>query len=291
MTLALLVFGRIVAGSWSNVLQKRLTLAGLHPALIVTVTFALLAIGVAPALAWLDAGALPRAFWMSMMLAALFETPGNVLLVQAIRLTDLSLFGPLNAYKPVVALLPGILLLGEVPSLQGLAGIGIILLGSFFLSPGGERAGFRAFARLLRERGFWYRILSLVFGAVGAIFLKAAMREATPEHTFMAWALLNVPMALLCLRVAAPGVLRTSGATLRRHAGRLLGLALLILAMQYLTLAVFDRMLVSYALALFQVSMVLNVLFGFVLFREAHTGRRAFGSLIMLAGAAVILLG
>ncbi len=291
MTLSLLVLGRILAGSWSNVLQKRLTLAGLHPALIVTVTFGLLALGVAPGLVWLDAGGLPRAFWISMMLAALFETPGNVLMVQAIRMTDLSLFGPLNAYKPVVALLPGILLLGEVPTGPGVLGIGIILLGSFFLSPAGERAGVRAFGRLLRERGFWYRILSLVFGAVGAIFLKAAVREATPEHTFMAWALLNVPMALLCLRVTAPGALRGSGVALRHNAGRLLGLALLILAMQYLTLAVFERMLVAYALALFQVSMVLNVLFGFVLFREAHTGRRAIGSLIMLTGAAVILLG
>lgn len=288
--LTLLVLGRILASSWSNVLQKRLTLDGLHPVLIVTATFVVLAAMIAPAFLWLDFGTVPLAFWISMGLAALFETPGNVFLVQAIRMTDLSLFGPLNAYKPVVAMLLGIVLIGEIPTPQGVAGIGVIILGSFFLAPSGERAGVQAFRQLLRERGFWYRILSLVFGAVGAIFLKAAVRDASPSHAFVVWALLNVPMALLCLRVVAPGALRSSRSDLRRAAGRLVGLALLVLAMQFLTLAVFERMLVAYALALFQVSMVLNVLLGFAVFKEANAGQRALGSLIMLAGAALILL-
>ena len=60
--------------------------------------------------------------------------------------------------------------------------------------------------------------------------------------------------------------------------------------MQYSTNFVFERMNVSYALALFQLSAVLNVIFGWKFFREKDLLKKLLGSSIMAAGAAVLII-
>jgi len=47
---------------------------------------------------------------------------------------------------------------------------------------------------------------------------------------------------------------------------------------------------VAYALAVFQLSAVVSVLFGYTVFRESHILLRATGAVIMCAGAVIILL-
>lgn len=283
----LLVAGRVLANAWTSVIQKQLTLQGLDPLFIVAASFGVLSVLVAPAAGLYSLAGLSLGFWGLMMLSALFETPGNVLLVHSVRLTDLSLIGPLNAYKPIVAMLLG-LAIGEVPDAQGLAGVGIIFGGSLFLSPDGERAGGRALAALARDRGVRLRTLSLGMTALSAVILKAALAAASPAQAFIAWVLVNTPVAAGAWLLF--GRRQPSWHHLRTHAGALLLVALLFLLMQYFTLQVFARMHVAYALSIFQLSALLNVFFGYRVFRERHILQRALGSAIMIVGAAMLIL-
>ena len=66
-------------------------------------------------------------------MGGLFGAVGNGFLVMALRRGDLSVLGPINSYKSVVGIIVGIVLLGELPSLMGLAGVAIIILGSYFV--------------------------------------------------------------------------------------------------------------------------------------------------------------
>jgi hypothetical protein len=287
--LYLLVAGRVVVNAWTSVVQKQLTLKGLDPLLIVAASFGVLTVLVAPAAGFYSVAGLSLGFWGLMMLSALFDTPGNVLLVHSVRLTDLSLIGPLNAYKPIVAMLLG-LAIGEVPDAMGLAGIGIIFGGSLFLSPGGERAGIRAFAALARDRGVQLRTLSLGMTALSAVILKAALAAASPAQVFIAWALVNTPVAAGAWLLFGRERPAAAWSHLRTHAGALLLVALLFLLMQYFTLQVFARMHVAYALSIFQLSALLNVFFGYRVFHEQHTLQRAIGSAVMIVGAAILIL-
>ena len=82
------------------------------------------------AVAWrVDWVSLPWQFWTYAAVGGLFGAVGNGFLVMALRRGDLSVLGPINSYKSVV----GIVLLGELPSLMGLAGVAIIILGSYFV--------------------------------------------------------------------------------------------------------------------------------------------------------------
>jgi drug/metabolite transporter (DMT)-like permease len=61
-------------------------------------------------------------------------------------------------------------------------------------------------------------------------------------------------------------------------------------AMQLSTLLTFGQLQVGYALALFQMSTLLSIFFGYRFFQEKHIARRLAGALIMIAGAVVIAL-
>ena len=60
---------------------------------------------------------------------------------------------------------------------------------------------------------------------------------------------------------------------------------------QFSTNYVFNTMNVSYALALFQLSLVLSVFFGFFFFKEKDIVKKLIGSFIMIAGSVLIILG
>ena len=71
-----------------------------------------------------------RVFWNSMAICTLLAVTGNVLIVKALEVSDLSLLGPINSFKPVVSIVPGVLLLSEIPSGTVLAGVALIIVGS-----------------------------------------------------------------------------------------------------------------------------------------------------------------
>ena len=285
----LLVCGRILFSSGSKVLQKQLTMKGLSPLLIVAATFAFLSAILAPFLTQLSWSGLSLMFWGSIALAALLDTPGNLFLVKSVQHADLSIIGPLNAYKPIVALLLGVVVLGEVPGWQGLMGMGVVFSGSLFLAPGGEKAGSAALRALLRDRGVQFRVLSLLMTAAASIFLKVAIQESSSMQTFMLWALFSTSLAVggylaLATTEAAQAVSQLRGSMLR-----MAGIALSILCMQLLTLKLFEMMYVAYALALFQLSAVVNVGFGRAFFQEENIVQRALASIVMVIGAALLV--
>ncbi len=70
----------------------------------------------------------------------------------------------------------------------------------------------------------------------------------------------------------------------------LLLMATLFLAMQLFTLQAFAMMNVSYVLALFQLSGLLNVLLGWKIFNESDILRRAIASVVMIAGAVLLIV-
>jgi drug/metabolite transporter (DMT)-like permease len=212
------------------------------------------------------------------------------LLVKSVSITDLSLIGPMSAYKPAVGLLLGAVLLNEEPTLAGCMGVLVILIGSAFLSPGGMRPGIEAMRRLMIDRGVQFRLLSLVLTAGASIYSKAAVTASSIGHTFMGWAFFGAPLAIIAMIGLSDG----SGKRIKdrlRIDGSVLGiLVILFFPLQILTLAIFEHMHVGYALALFQLSSLVNVLFGYKLFAEKNILERIAASLVMIVGASLIII-
>jgi drug/metabolite transporter (DMT)-like permease len=292
MLTALFVAARIVANPVSNAFQKQLTQRSASPLFIIGATHALLTLVCLPCL-FLGPRPLQLGpgFWPNILLCASLAVAGNVLLVHALQTADLSVLGPINAYKSVIGLVLGVFLIGEVPTPMGAAGVLLILAGSYFvIDPDASQPRRNAFARFFRERGIQFRFAALGLSATEAIFLKKALLLSSPVTAFLFWSILGFPLAAAAGALLLRGRLTKELLPLRRHWPTYLWLALATGVMQLATLLTFGKLQVGYSLALFQLSTLIGLFLGYRYFQEGQIRRRLLGSVIMAGGAALIVL-
>jgi drug/metabolite transporter (DMT)-like permease len=290
MLTSLFVFTRIFSNPLSNVFQKKLTNHAANPLFIILATHFLLTLAALPGLFYLLPLKLSALFWINISICALLAIGGNTLIVAALKSTDLSVLGPINAYKSIVSLVLGIFLLGEFPTWLGIAGILLILSGSYFIidkTPDQPRKGM--LTQFLANRGIQLRFAALVLSATEAVFLKKAVLLSTPLITFIFWCILGAPIAYLALAWLSKNGLQRELVTLRQKKGTFLLLATTTGLMQLSTLYTFNVLQVGYSLALFQMSTLLSVFFGYRFFQEQNIARRLLGATIMVAGAVFII--
>jgi drug/metabolite transporter (DMT)-like permease len=286
----LIVLLRIVSNPFSNVFQKILTRKGSDPLFVIAAVHTLLAPVCLP-IVLLHARGLSHSFWINIAIVAVLTVLGNALLVAAMRLSDLSVLGPINAYKAVVSLLPGMLLLGEVPGRAGMAGIALIVAGSYFVvekTPGQARRNL--LVRFFAERGIQLRLAALVVSAVEAVFLKKALQASSPLITFAYWAVLGFAAAVVAVAAMLARNLPHELEAMRINRTTFALLATTTGVMQFCTILSFQGLKVGCALALFQTSTLLTVVLGWRVFRERNVAERLLGAAIMGAGATMIAM-
>ena len=81
-------------------------------------------------------------YYLYVMLAGILCTLGSVCLIKALQLGEMSVLGPINSYKCIVGLIAGFLFLGEVPTLSGIIGMLLIIMGSWFIFDTVQKGGF-----------------------------------------------------------------------------------------------------------------------------------------------------
>ncbi|MBE0438557.1 MAG: EamA family transporter [Gammaproteobacteria bacterium] len=286
----LIVLGRVLFSSFSNVFQKRLTHDGLHPFFIVMMSYLVLTIICVPLLWTFNSTELTAYFWINSFFAALLDMAGTLFLVMSLSKTDLSVFGPLNAYKVVISMIFAMLFLGEIPSGQGFAGVAIIVIGSFFLFPANNsQINSNRILQLVSERGVQYRFLSILLFSIGTLPLKNAVVAGGPIATTVFWCLIGFPLAVFAHHWFIKSKLKTNIEQSIKHVYDFLYLGMLIFLMQYMTMLVLSELFIAYSLALFQLSMVLQVFLGYRIFNEKHIARRLLASLVMIAGSLLVI--
>ena len=290
MLTALAVLIRIVVNPLSNVFQKQLAQRSAEPLVTIVATHGLLTVLALAVLAEMPVAALSVEFWANILTAVVLAVAGYVFIWYALKSTDLSVLGPINAYKAVLGLLLAVVLIGEVPSLFGLIGVALIVAGSYFVidrAPGqGRRSAFRQFTR---EPGVQLRFAALICSATEAVFLKRALLLASPVTTFLIWAVAGFPVAAIAVALLRGGIAEEM-TRLRREWRTFLLLAATTGLMQVTTLLTFGTLQVGYSLALFQLSTLVTVYLGHRFFQERHIRRRLLGSIVMVIGAILIAL-
>lgn len=283
------VIGRLLFSSFANVFQKKLTLQGLHPFFIVMTSYLVLTVICVPLLWTFNPVELSQSFWVNIFFAALFDMAGTLFLVMSLSKTDLSVFGPLNAYKVVISMILAMLFIGEIPSTQGFIGVAIIVLGSYFLFPPNSNATRGAIVHLLLERGVQYRFLSILLFSIGTLPLKNAVIAGDAISTTVFWCLIGFPLAVLVHILFLKDSFKKDVEQSKDHVYQFLYLGILMFLMQYMTMIVFSKLLIAYSLALFQLGMVLHVFLGYKVFNEKHIIRRLSASLVMIVGSLLVL--
>jgi len=280
------IIGRIITSPLANVFQKKLTNKKADPLFIVFITYLMLTILSTPVFYAGDFNwhKTDSNFWFYISMMALFDTTGNIFLVRSLKHIDLSIFGPLNAFKPVVASIIAIFLLHEIPTLPGIIGLFIIISGSYLLqySPGKPLK--------INKTGVLFRFAAIIFTSLGAVFSKKAILLSSSLPVMLLWGLTGIPLLLAFLLFKKRNYLITQIKIVKKSYLEYAGVTISILLMQYLTFLTFKYIFVGYSLALFQLSSLISVLFGLTIFNEKNIKIRFAGAAIMVAGAVLVLI-
>jgi len=223
------------------------------------------------------------AILLNAVAGGIFGALGNYFLIRALSSGELSVLGPINAYKSLVAMVIAIFLAGEVPTIAGMFGIALLIFGSYVIFNTTDE-GFSL--KLLKRNDIKFRIYALIFTAIEAVFIKNVIVNSDVLTSFILWSLFGAFFAFVFALWGGEKIHPPGKSALSQ-------LALIVLCagvMQYSTNFVFERMNVSYALALFQLSAVLNVLLGWKIFREKDLIKKLAGSVIMVIGAGVLII-
>lgn len=279
---------RIFSNSFSNVFQKQITGHGYSAIQVNFLTYALLAFACLPLLVSHFNSIRTNSFWIYSILGGIAGAIGNAFLVKALEKGDLSVLGPINAYKSVVGMLAGFILLRELPGYWGLLGIVLIIAGSYIVLDSPAEPVSRA---IFQKKEIQYRLLALILTGIEAVFIKRVMQESSELLAFASWSIFGALFSWILLLV-----FKTYDKSEIRpwNKAALLKLLLLVFsigAMQLTTIYTLGQIPVGYALALFQLSIIVTVFLGHRIFNEGNLKRKLIGSLVMIAGSLLIILG
>ncbi len=290
MIAALLIAGAAIAHATWNIAMKRAGTSGtpfIAATLVVgVVIFAPFGVSALIAAPPTTSAVVPLVLGSAGLQLAYF-----LLLQRAYRLADVGVVYPVaRGTGPLLSVIGAVLLLGERPGLVALAGAALVVAGVVVIGTAAARAPIgEPDSTTRRWRGIRYGAAVGVVIAAYTLWDAAAVTRADLEPVGYYWASMVVQLAVLL-----PLALRERGAlarTVREHpvaiglVGALSPLAYVAVLVAY-TLAP-----VSIVAPAREVSVVLIALAGWLLLREPHPVRRLLGSVIVLAGIALLGLG
>jgi drug/metabolite transporter (DMT)-like permease len=284
--LVLAIIIRIIANPISNVFQKQLTNKH-HPLFVNLVCYGILSLVSIFLVFDFPYKTIPPAFWYYAVIGGLFGALGNGFIIKALQKGELSVLGPINAYKSIVGILFAFLLIGELPTAWSFLGVGLIIIGSYFvLDNGPEKFTWSIF----KQPAIQYRIAALIFTGIQAVTDKQVILHSNLTYAFAGWCifgfLFSIPLFFTSKIDLKQQVAHFTNKITLIYTGLCLSVATMVVCTNY----VFNNMQVGTALALFQISILLTVLFGHHFFNEKGFVKKIAGSIIMIAGSLLILL-
>ncbi|MEX2594322.1 MAG: EamA family transporter [Anditalea sp.] len=285
--ISIAVLLRVFSNPLGNVFQKQLTSEGNHPLLVNFLTYALLSFVCIFIASFTEWNELSRHFWLYSILGGVAGAVGNGFLVKALQKGDLSVLGPINSYKPVIGIIAGVFLLGEIPNLWGVLGIALIIYGSYFVLDTTEE---RFTLSLLNKSEIQFRLWAMILTAVEAVFVKKVILASSISIAFISWCCFGAIFSFLLIFIYRLDFKREIRKITSSDLSRYVFLIVCIGTMQFTTNYSFDHMPVGYALSLFQLSTIVGVMFGYRIFKEQDIRKKLIGSVIMLLGSIVIIL-
>lgn len=212
-----------------------------------------------------------------------------LLAYKALKMSEISLVNPISSFNPVFTTLISYFALGEKIPLQGIAGILLIVIGAYLLQITKIKQGFFApFKALLTHKGVRYSLIAYFIWAITPIFQKNAILHTTPQvPPFVSLAgLLGVTLVYTPLvKKHSRNILSITKSFLGLF---ILGGLMASLGQTFAYLA-FSLTNLGIATAVFKLSMIFTVVFGWIFFKEHNIKERLLGSFVMLLGISLLV--
>ena len=224
-------------------------------------------------------------FWVIILILIPLELAALLLYIRAIKVSPLSLTVPFLSLTPAFLILTGWLMLGEAVDLPGIMGIGLIVSGAYLLHIHTFREGWTVPIRaIFREPGSRLMILVAVLYSITSVLGKIAILHSSPTAFGIIYILVLAvafsPVVFLTSRLHLP--------QLKTHGGSFLAIGFFEASMVFFHCLALSQAQVVYMIAVKRTSLLFSVAYGYLLFQETHFRQRIAGSLLMLAGVAIV---
>jgi uncharacterized membrane protein len=227
-------------------------------------------------------------FYKAFLLALPLEMIAIVLYIKALRISPLSLTLPFLSLTPVVLILVSYIILGEKVSLQGGIGILFIAAGSYTLYlhkiKGGILEPIRA---ITREKGSLLMITVAIIFSITSSLGKMAIEHSSPLFFAITYFIaVTICFAPIALKMGAPEL--KSFISERRFGA-------LVLPGFFFSVMIASHMLaisltkVAYMISIKRTSLIMGVIYGYILFKEKNIRERLTGATLMFIGFVMIV--
>ncbi len=297
MIAALLIAGAAIAHATWNLAMKRAGTSG-APFIAATLVVGVVAFAPFGIAALIVSPPATTTFAPLVLGSAGLQLAYFLLLQRGYRLADVGVVYPLaRGTGPLLSVIGAVIVLGERPAPIVLAGAALVIAGVVVIGTAGTRtavsdnapgeaSGEQASATARRWRGIRYGAAVGVVIAAYTLWDAAAVTRAELEPVGYYWASMVVQLAVLL-----PLATRERGAlprVAREHTAAVVLVGVLSPLAYVAVLAAYTLAPVSIVAPAREVSVVLIALAGWLLLKEPHPAARLVGSLVVLAGIALL---
>jgi uncharacterized membrane protein len=226
-------------------------------------------------------------FFLAVFGSVALNLIATTLQYKALKITDLSLAVPMVAFTPVFLIATSFLILGELPTWWGIAGIVAIVIGSYVLHFNVKEKGIRAtIARMIHNRGVLYMLIVAFIFSISANFDKIAVQNSDPVFaSAMIYLFLGISFTAI---VVARGQFNID--IYKKSFLVFVFLAIVSAASTLAANTALNLQIVPYVISLKRTSIVFSVVFGAIFFKEKSMQKRFLGAIIIFIGVVIILL-
>jgi uncharacterized membrane protein len=187
-------------------------------------------------------------------------------------------------FSPVFTVLISAVFLGEIPSAQGLFGVGLVLSGAYWLNRRPGAGWFSPFRLLDITPAVTLVLLAGLLWSITPLFEKTAILHTQPENPSLTAFVVNALLVIILTpAVMARGRASIGKLFLHRRAFLLAGLIAGVAPVFGYT--AFSLGFVGYVTTLFKLSTLLTLLWSFLFLGERGIAQRLPASILMVTGA------
>ncbi len=241
----------------------------------------------------------------------ILNTLATTLVFRALSETDISLAVPMLSFTPIFLLITSFLLLGEIPTSLGIAGIGVIVTGSYVLNLSSRNTSWLdPVYSVIRNRGTASMLVVAFIYAISLNFDKIVVLESDPVFgSSLVYLALGVSFCLigrfrvLCTEKdpgfpaknglpdpAAAGVRKNPDEIIRAGVPAFILIGIILMFEAVSINYAFTMQITPYVIAIKRMSIIMTVFYGTLIAREGEIVQRLAGAVLMVGGAVLILL-
>jgi drug/metabolite transporter (DMT)-like permease len=227
-------------------------------------------------------------FYLAFVCALPLEIIAMVLYIKALKFSPLSLTLPFLSLTPLFLILVSYVILGEKVSFKGGSGIFLLLAGSYILNFREIRGGIlKPFRSMIREKGSVLMIGVAIIYSITSSLGKMAIQHSSPlffgTTYFIVLTIVFAPIALIMGRRDIRKFIADKKYTDLFMPGFFYSI---MVASHMLALSLTK---VAYMISLKRTSVIIGVIYGYVLFKEKNIRERLAGAIIMFIGFVMIV--